>query len=140
MDKPLEEIKEYFEHNHYKPMLQMFSHSRMGTRQKVDPIQRLVTSRLQRIRDHESLDDSVGVSGLHNKFVSAVLLGPEVTILKSLFGQHELRKSIHEMERDKFIKTMSDFHEKHVRNNSNYATQRSGDDIKYKCVCWGAFV
>lgn len=140
VDRPLEEIKEYFEHNHYEPISQMFSHSRMGTRQKVDNIQDLVMSRLKRIKDYESLDDSVEVSELYGKFTGVVLVGPEVSILKSLFGQSGSRKRVNGMARDEFIKIVSDFYEKHVQNNSNYATQRSGDDIKYKCVCWGAFV
>ena len=141
VDKPLEEIKEYFEYNHYEPMLQMFSHSRMGTRQIVTNVQEHVVGRLKRIKDYETLDVPVDVTELYKKFVGVVLLGPEVSILESLFGQQRgLRKIIHKMGRDEFIKITSDFYETHIQGNPDYAAPRQPDDIKYKCVCWGAFV
>lgn len=140
LDRPLQEIKKYFNDNHMQTIMKSFSRSMMGTRQTVPPAQSLVTYRLARIKNHESFGDVTEVSTLHEKFAGVVLLKPEGAILSSCFGGRGLRKKIHGMDSNKFIKTVSSFYERHVQNNPNYAAQRHPDNIKYRNICWGAFV
>ena len=139
MENPLEAIERYFNDKHFQPILKRFSHSVMGTKQNVPPVQEIVMGRLTKIKNYESLGDAVEVSALHGKFAGIVLLDSEGVILSSLFGDRGLRRKIGSMDRDEFIRTVSDFYEQHIQNNPNYAARRNPDDIKYRIVCWGAF-
>lgn len=140
LDKPLEEIERYFNNKYFQPMLKRFSQSAMGTRQNVPRVQEYVVQRLDRIKHNESFSDAVEVSDLHGKFTGVVLLDSEASVLSTRLGGRGLRKKIHSMDKDKFVRTVSDFYEQHVQNNPNYTIQRSSNNIKYKNICWGAFV
>lgn len=140
MDKPLAEIKTYFEKHHYEPTVAKFRRSKMGTRQSAPKVQEYVKQRLDRIENSESFGNAVEVSDLRKKFLGIILRESEVSRLESLFGKQGLKTEISRIDRDEFIETISEFYERHVQNNPHYVTQRSKKDIERKCVCWGAFI
>ena len=104
LDKPLEEIERYFNTNNMQYILKRFSHSAMGTMQKAPRVQEYVMRRLDRIKNHESINDTIEVSDLHSKFAGVVLLDSEESILSAHFGGGRgLKNRIHSTDRDEFI-------------------------------------
>lgn len=150
----LSELENYFKKIVYDDWKSRFKKTKMRLNFRASRLQQYVVQRLTSITVNskltsEPLDKDVMETAkfLLREFKEKILDKNIVESMKSTYDTvgnvgdvNSIIQDIVKMSDDEFVKKTDHFYGNYIKNNPQFANMRNEEDIKYKMICWGAFV
>ena len=150
----LRELEDYFSRQIYKEKRKGFERTKMVPKIRQSLLQRQIVSRLNDITLNRKLlqqtNDSIirKATMLLTEFKNSIL--DDVNLINSLKTNYvnanyptstmTIRQNISKMEDSEFIRRTEHYYENYMKDNPKFSRPRSYKDIKYRMICWGAYV
>ena len=152
----LDEIRKnltcYFKDNHYSEIKAGFRKTNMRLSEQTHQLQQCFIDRLNKMTKNtkilpnvENQENRDRALNLYNVYLGIKMTEEDVgefsaLYLKGVKPTNDQKTIILGWSDIEFIEKLDTYYDEHVKNNPNHPELRDSENIKFKLVCWGAFV